>query len=458
MRNLIAFLLRYQGVLLFVLLEVVSLYLFLTVSSYQRAAFLNSANTYAGTVLAQRQQVADYFRLADQNQALLAENAQLRQQLFLPDFGRREADSLPVGRDTLGRVRYRHLRPLPAGLLPPPAATRPRPDSLLLGGVRLADHDLQYPLVPARVINNSLRSVDNYLTLNVGSSDGVQPGLGVLGVGGIVGRVKAVSAHYATVTSVLHSKTAVAAMIKRDGTFGSVRWPGDDYQHVLLDYIPRQNKVLRGDTIITSGYNAVYPQGVFIGTVESFVKEPDKNFWTVSVKLGTDFSRLAYVYVVHNRPHPERDTLFASSTAPDAPTVVPAGATGTATPAAGKVAAGTPAAGVAGAKLGAVPGKPGTAAATTGKPGAVGVGKPGAVAPVAGKPGGAGARPPTPAAGGQPVPGTGAAPVATPPPTTSQPASQPAATQPAPARPAATPTPAASEPAAPATSTPANPQ
>ncbi len=114
MRNLITFLLRYQGVMLFVLLEVVSLFLFVTNSSYQRAAFFNSANAYAGVVLARRTQVADYFKLDELNRQLLADNAKLRQQLYPPDFARREADSLPVGRDTLGHVIYRHLRPDPS--------------------------------------------------------------------------------------------------------------------------------------------------------------------------------------------------------------------------------------------------------------------------------------------------------------------------------------------------------
>jgi len=335
MRNLIAFLLRFQGVMLFVLLEVVSLFLFVTNSSYQRAAFFNSANTYAGALLARRTQVADYFRLDELNHQLLADNAQLRQQLYPPDFSRREADSLPVGRDTLGHLIYRHLRPDPSQALATagagPGQANPkkpnalaRPDTLLLGGAKLPTRDVEYPLVPARVLNNSLRAVDNYLTLNVGTADGVQPGLGVLSAAGVVGQVKSVSEHYATVFSLLHSKMAVAAKIKRDGTFGSVKWPGEDYSHALLDYIPRQNRLVRGDSVVTSGYNAIFPEGVFVGTVESFVKEPDKNFWTVNVRLGVDFSRLTYVYVVHNRPRTERDSLETALTAPEPAPAKPA--------------------------------------------------------------------------------------------------------------------------------------
>ncbi|RZK61022.1 MAG: rod shape-determining protein MreC, partial [Hymenobacter sp.] len=165
-------------------------------------------------------------------------------------------------------------------------------------------------LVPARVINNSLRDVDNYLTLNVGSADGVQPDRGVISAGGVVGKVQAVSAHYARVASVLHSKLQIAARLKHNGTIGSVGWPeGTDFSHAMLDYIPRQTKPIVGDSVVTSGYSSVFPAGVFIGTVESVTTEPNKNFSTVKLRLGVDFSRLTYVYVVPTPPRAERDSL-----------------------------------------------------------------------------------------------------------------------------------------------------
>lgn len=323
MRNLVAFLLRYQGVLVFVLLEVVSLYFFLTNSSYQRAAAFNSANSYMGVLLARRTQITDYFRLAELNQQLLADNAQLRRQLFPPDLSHREADSLPVGRDTLGRVVYRHLHPATPQVLSPQgqsqlaqntkrqASASLRPDTLLLGGTRQPYR----PLVPARVINNSLREVDNYLTLNVGTADGVHDDQGVISAAGVVGKVQAVSAHYARVASVLNSKMVVAAQLKRDGTSCSVKWPeGTDFSRALLDQILRQTRLVVGDTVVTSGYSSVFPAGVFIGTVESFTTEPNKNFLTVRLRLGVDFSRLTYVYVVPAPPTPERDSLEQHAT------------------------------------------------------------------------------------------------------------------------------------------------
>lgn len=305
MRNLFLFLFRFRGALVFGILEIICLYLYITNNSYHRAAFFNSANVYAGTVLARRTQISDYFRLADVNQQLLVENASLRQQLYPADSARREADSItvpPGPTDSLHRIRYQRLAR--------------RPDTLVLGQQRLPAHEASYPLIPARVINNMLRNVDNYLTLNVGSADGVVSGRGVVAANGVVGRVKVVSAHYATVTSLLHSETRIASKIKRDGTIGTIRWLGDDPTHALLDNVLRETKLVRGDTVVTSSYNSVFPAGILIGTIDSFVKEPDKNFWTIRVKLGINFSNLTYVYVVTNRNKAERDTLEAMTLRP----------------------------------------------------------------------------------------------------------------------------------------------
>ncbi|GAB3229707.1 rod shape-determining protein MreC [Hymenobacter seoulensis] len=298
MNNLFAFLFRYRGILVFALLEVLSLYLLVRNSTYQRAAFFNSANSYIGQVLDWRTQVQDYFRLIDVNKGLMKENAMLRQQLYRPDLSAREADSLPVSKDSLTQARL---------------AVLGRPDSLLLGLRQLPARDPDYPLIPARVVSSTQRRVDNYLTLNVGALDGVKNGMGVVAAAGVVGRVKVASEHYATVTSVLHSKTTISARIQRDGTIGTVRWLGDDPVYAMLDNVPRQNKLVRGDTVVTSGYNAVFPEGVLVGTIDSFVKEPDKNFWTVKLKLAVDFSSLTYVYVVTSRPKAERDTVEARS-------------------------------------------------------------------------------------------------------------------------------------------------
>ncbi|KAA5539522.1 rod shape-determining protein MreC [Adhaeribacter rhizoryzae] len=293
MRNLFAFIYRYRGFLVFLLLEILCAYLIIKNNSYQGAAFYNSANAYAGRVLEFQREVADYFRLVEVNQALVAENKALQESLtniMLSD----KLDSIPSAPDSSYRVK---------------------PDSLTLARQKLDTTGITrtFKFVPGKVIKNSVRLVNNHLLLNIGRAQGVEPGMGVVSGSGVIGRVKAVSQNYSTIYSLLHSQMLVSAKVRRTNTAGTIRWEGDNYRVATLDYIPRHIKLVKGDTVVTSGYNAVFPEGIMIGRVLSTQQEPDKMFLTVRVRLSVDFDNLTYVYVINNTRRAERDSLEARS-------------------------------------------------------------------------------------------------------------------------------------------------
>jgi len=293
MRNLFAFIYSYRGFLVFVLLELLCAYLIVQNNSYQGAAFYNSANAYAGRVLEFQRQVADYFRLVEVNQALVEENRALK--------------------ESLSNIMVSDLREnIP---LMPDSSFRVKPDILTLARQKLDTTGIvrAFKFVPGKVIKNSVRLVNNHLLINVGRADGVEPGLGVVSGGGVVGRVKAVSQNYATIYSLLHSQMKTSAKVRRTNTEGTIIWEGDDYRVATLDFIPPHIKLVKGDTVVTSGYNALYPEGVMIGRVISATQEPDKSFLTVRVELSVNFDNLTYVYVVKNTRRTERDSLEARS-------------------------------------------------------------------------------------------------------------------------------------------------
>ena len=277
MRNLFAFIYRFRAFLVFVLLEVLCMYLIVRYNTYQGAAFFNSANKYVGQVLEYQRGITDYFRLTSVNNTLARENAELRRELMQYRV-QEEADSTAALDTTLYVASD-------------------------------TSHIAPYALHAGRVINNSVRRMNNYLTLAIGSADGVEPGMGVISPDGVVGRVKTVSEHYATVTSVLHSQMLVSAKIKKDDTFGTIKWTGGDYRTAMLDYIPLHVHPEEGDTVVTSGFNTVFPEGIPVGTIASVEKEQDKSFYTIKVRLAVDFAQLSYVYVVENTTMYEREDL-----------------------------------------------------------------------------------------------------------------------------------------------------
>lgn len=281
MQNLFAFIYRYRAFLIFIFLETVSIYLLILNNSYHNASFYNSSNYYVGKVLEFQSEVTEYFRLVQVNATLVQENAELREKLYqqqnmpVPDSVRQQTDSVRAGFDST--------------------------------------LTLPYILRPAKVINNSVRRLNNYLTINIGKKDGVRQGMGVISPVGIVGRVKVVSDNYSTVTSVLHTQMLVSAKIKRENSFGSVKWDGEDPSIVMLHYIPLHVKPQVGDSVVTSGFNTVFPEGILIGRISSFEKEPDKSFYTIRVKLSVDYSKVAFVYVVENLRQAEIDSLNAKT-------------------------------------------------------------------------------------------------------------------------------------------------
>jgi len=64
-----------------------------------------------------------------------------------------------------------------------------------------------------------------------------------------------------------------------------------------------------GDSIVTSGYNAVFPSGIFIGKIKEFKLNNEAPFYDIKIELGLDFSKLAFVDVIKSRLRKERDSI-----------------------------------------------------------------------------------------------------------------------------------------------------
>ena len=273
MLRIFQFLYRVRAFFLFAFLEFLAIWMIVANNSPQGAAFFNSSNEWVGNALKKHADVVQYFSLVDDNAALVEENARLKQELL---------------------------------------ALQVRPDSMPL----VIDSALEanFELKGARVVANSLRFSQNYLTLYKGSKDGIKPGMGVFNSQGIVGRVKSVSENYAVAFSVLNTNLLISAKIKSSDVFGSVRWDGGNTSEVQLLYVPRHVKASKGDTVISSGFNAVFPEGILIGKISKVeVNKSDPNYLALTVKLSTDFSKLNYVYLVENTRFQELDSLYRQS-------------------------------------------------------------------------------------------------------------------------------------------------
>jgi rod shape-determining protein MreC len=170
-------------------------------------------------------------------------------------------------------------------------------------------HQRQFQYLNARVINNTVRNRNNHMTINKGRLHGIRPDMGVIGPNGVIGIVKDVSGNFSSVISLLHSDMQISAKIKKNNHLGTILWEGFDHRKVTMLYIPPHVELEKGDTIITSGFSQIFPEGIAIGVIDEFEVRRGDNFYTIEVKLFTDFNKLGYVHVVQNIFREEIDLL-----------------------------------------------------------------------------------------------------------------------------------------------------
>ena len=273
MRNLFLFLWRHNFFILFLVFESVCIYLISQNSNFHHATVINNTNKLVANMNQGVSSITEYVKLKNTNEALARENAAMHS--LVPNVFYIDSVMKRIVNDTL--------------------------------------YKQQYTFMVAKVINNSVNRRNNYLTLNKGSVQGVVPEMGVISAEGVVGIVKDVSEHFCSVLSVLHKDMHVSAKMKKNQYIGSLVWDGYDYRRASLKDIARHVPLAKGDTIVTSSFSAIFPEGIMIGTIEDFEAKAGDNFYSITIKLSTDFASLSHVFIVSNLMKEEQRTLEEKS-------------------------------------------------------------------------------------------------------------------------------------------------
>lgn len=265
MRNLIDFFIRYSSWFLFTFYVVLSCMLLFERNPYHHHVILSSAGRVSNWVYDLSSNVTSYFGLRDINEDLQARNASLESEII----ALREQNA-----------RYREM--------------------FYADTMSVIEPLRQFDFIIARVTNNSISRPYNYITINKGDADGIKPEMGVVDQNGVVGIVNIVSSHHARIISLLNPDFRLSCKVKGNDAFGSLVWDGKRYDEAILEEMPRHTVYNIGDTVITSGYSTVFPEGIPVGIVTGNERTIDDNFFTLRVKLLTDFSRLSNVRIVRN--------------------------------------------------------------------------------------------------------------------------------------------------------------
>jgi rod shape-determining protein MreC len=265
MRSLLNFLARHNNLIIFIILEGIAIYLLVTGNNYQNARFINGIRGLTTGIEKKFNDTRNYLNLRDINENLAAENVALK--------------------NSIGRLIKK--------------------DNALFFSVTDSIYSQQYVHTSGEVIDNSINRQKNFFVINKGEREGIRVDMAVTSGNSVTGVIVGCSNNFSVAMSLLNLDFKVSSRIKSNGYFGSLSWDGRDYRYARLNEIPQHVSINVGDTIETTGYSAIFPEGVMIGTVSDYEKIGG-DFYRIIVLLTTDFKKLHFVDIISNMKKTEQ--------------------------------------------------------------------------------------------------------------------------------------------------------
>lgn len=256
MSALLRFLARFAFVFEFLLLEVIAGLLIFNNNVFQQSVIYKLNASLVASVYQTTNSWTQYFSLRVDNERLAQENVKLANQVALL---RMQLQTTPIVN---------------------PSTEAP------------------YRSISAKVVYSSVNKSQNYILLDKGSADGVAIDMGVISSEGVVGIVQSVSKHFAVVLPIINTKLLVSSKLKSSGYLGSVAWDGLSPERASLTEIAGHVEAAIGDSVVTSGFSAIFPEGILIGILDDIDCNDHETFCTISVHLATRFQSLSYVRVI----------------------------------------------------------------------------------------------------------------------------------------------------------------
>ena len=263
MRSILDILIKHNHWFVLLLLEGISVVLIVCFNNYQSATMFTSANSIAGNVYSAMSDVSSDFSLKSENEVLVEHNKEL------------------INDIEVLKTRLRMYE-----------------DSAAIANLGDATHtDEGYYYNAARVVNNSVNKVNNYITIDKGYAQGVTDQMGVFNNRGVIGITYTASENFAVVLPLLNSKSIISCKVKNN-SLCTLKWDGDDTRYSYLIDLPRYELFEKGDTVFTSGFSSILPAGIPIGQIDRLEDSADGQSYRARVELFVDFSEIDNVYVV----------------------------------------------------------------------------------------------------------------------------------------------------------------
>ena len=159
----------------------------------------------------------------------------------------------------------------------------------------------EYKTIPAYIINKDISNYAKTIVINIGSNDGVEENMTVIGDEGLVGHVISVTESTAKVQTIIDTSSSVSASMSTTKEAIVCKGTLEEKSALKAMYIPTESNIIQGDSIETSGLGGIYPKGIHVGTVKKVVTSQNIIDRYAIIETAVDFDKLDSVLVITNK-------------------------------------------------------------------------------------------------------------------------------------------------------------
>jgi rod shape-determining protein MreC len=161
-------------------------------------------------------------------------------------------------------------------------------------------------LIPATIVSKSLSQTQNIITLNIGTNEGIKPGMSVISYKGMVGVIQSCSEKFSIARTLKNVDLKITVKNEKNRLNGIMKWDGEKL--IIVD-VPRTYDFDIGDRIVTSELSSIIPVPIPVGVVANVEQEQTGLLNIIQVKPFEEVLAVEHVFIVKMVENVEKKNL-----------------------------------------------------------------------------------------------------------------------------------------------------
>lgn len=171
-----------------------------------------------------------------------------------------------------------------------------RENEILRSQLDLKKEFKELELIAAEIIGRGPSNISSNLIIGEGSSGGISRGMPVVSGNMLIGKIDEVESDFSRVLLIVDPGSVVNVMIQESRAIGVLK--GETGFNLVVESIPQEVELKKGQRIVTSGLGGTFPKGLVIGEIDEIKSPKSDIFQSANVRPVADFNHLEIIFVI----------------------------------------------------------------------------------------------------------------------------------------------------------------